>query len=141
MTKQTKKHESNCLVAYGIDIFGDRWTLLILRDMILYGKKRYGDFLDADENIATNILADRLKHLEAEGVILKEQDPENRRSNIYSLTPKGLTLTPVLLEIIQWSGNFISSDRRRKELLKRIRDDRDGLVAEIYARENMPLAK
>ena len=92
MSKQTKKHLGGCPVAYGTDIFGDRWTLLVIRDMILHGKKRYGVLLDAEEKIATNILADRLKHLEAVGVVNKAQDPENRRSYIYSLTQKGLSL-------------------------------------------------
>lgn len=141
MNKQTKKHLGGCPVAYGTDIFGDRWTLLIVRDMILHGKKRYGDFLDGEENIATNILADRLKHLEAEGVIDRIQDPENRRSYIYSLTLKGLTLTPIILEIVRWSGSYLKMNKARKDLLKRIDTDRNSLIAEIYARENLPLPK
>jgi len=139
MSKQAKRHSGGCPVAYGMDIFGDRWTLLIIRDMILLGKKRFGDFLDAEENIATNILADRLKHLEAEGIVDRAQDPENRRSYIYSLTRKGLALTPVVLEIIRWSGGHLKMNKARKALFKRIDTERDRLIAEIYARENQPL--
>lgn len=139
MSKQTKKHSGCCPVAYGMDVFGDRWTLLIIRDMILLGKKRFGDFLDAEENIATNILADRLKHLEAEGIVERAQDPDNRRSYIYSLTRKGLALTPVVLEIIRWSGSHLKMNKARKALFKRIDTDRDRLIAEIYARENQPI--
>lgn len=141
MSKQTKKHLGGCPVAYGTDIFGDRWTLLIVRDMILHGKGRYSDFLNAEENIATNILADRLKHLEVEGVVDRVQDPENGRSYIYSLTQKGLALTPIILEIVRWSGSHLKMNKARKELHKRIDTDRNGLIAEIYARENQPLPK
>jgi DNA-binding HxlR family transcriptional regulator len=109
--------------------------------MILHGKKRYGDLLDAEEKIATNILADRLTHLEAAGVVNKAQDPENRRSYIYSLTQKGLALTPIILEIVRWSGSHLKMNKSRRELLKRIDTDRNNLIAEIYARENKSLPK
>jgi len=141
MNKQTKKHLGGCPVAYGTDIFGDRWTLLVIRDMIFHGKKRYGDLLDAEEKIATNILADRLAHLEAAGVVNKAQDPENRRSYIYSLTQKGLALTPIILEIVRWSGSHLKMNKSRRELLKRIDTDRNNLIAEIYAHENISLPK
>lgn len=135
MSKQTKKHLGGCPVAYGTDIFGDRWTLLVVRDMILHGKRRYSDFLDAEEKIATNILADRLKTLEVEGVVDRAQDPENRRSYIYTLTQKGLALTPIIFEIIRWSGSHLKMNKSRRELLKRIDTDRSNFIAEIYARE------
>lgn len=134
MKTDTKKHQSDCLIAYGLDIFGDRWTLLILRDMILYGKKTYSDFLNAEEKIATNILATRLKHLEDAGIIYKSRDPDNRRSFIYTLTEKGLGLTPVVLEIARWSSDYLPQSKTKKNLLDRIAHDRDGLIAEIYDR-------
>ena len=133
MKSDVKKHASDCLVAYGIDTFGDRWSFLVLRDMMLYGKCRYGDFLASEEQIATNILAARLKHLECEGIITKARDPENRRSYIYSLTEKGLDLAPVLLEIIRWSSRHLKMNARRRRLLKRIETDRDGMLADIRA--------
>ncbi len=104
MTKKQRQHETGCPIAFALDIFGDRWTLLILREIMIKGKKTYKDFLSIEEEIATNILADRLKLLENEGILNKQQDPQNRRSNIYSLTEKGFDLAPVLVEIIQWSG-------------------------------------
>lgn len=134
MSKEPKKHDTGCLVAYGLGTFGDRWTLLVLRDMMLYGKRRYGEFLASDEQIATNILATRLKHLECEGIITKERDPENRRSFVYTLTQKGLDLAPVLLEIIRWSGRHTDANERRRKLVARIEADRDGLLAEIRER-------
>lgn len=136
MTAKTqKRHDTGCLVAYAVDIFGDRWTLLVLRDLLLYGKKRYGEFMEADERIATNILSDRLKRLEDAGIVTKTRDPENGRSYIYHLTDKGLGLLPALLEIIRWSGHQTTPNARRKALVKRIETDRDGLIQEVYERE------
>lgn len=135
MSTQNKRHETGCPVAYGIDTFGDRWTLLVIRDMILNGKRTYGDFHQAGEGIATNILADRLKHLEAEDIVVKARDPENRRSYVYRLTEKGLALAPVIVEIIRWSGKYMTLDDARASLVARIETDRDGLIDEIHARE------
>lgn len=134
MAGTAKTHNGNCPVAYGTDIFGDRWTLLVLRDMLLHGKSTFGEFLDSEEKIATNILADRLKRLEAAGIVEKWCDPENRRSHRYAPTDKGLALAPVVLEIILWSGRCRRLDAARKKLAKRIETDRDGLLAEIAAR-------
>ncbi len=134
MSDQGKKHRTGCLVAYGVDTFGDRWTLLVIRDMLLHGRKTYGEFLTAGEDIATNVLALRLKHLEAEGVIEKTRDPDNRRSFIYNLTEKGLALAPVILEIARWSGKYIEADEGRQSLLDRIEEDRDGLLADLARR-------
>ncbi|MDP4795345.1 MAG: helix-turn-helix transcriptional regulator [Rhodospirillales bacterium] len=139
MSTSTKKHSSGCLVAYGLDTFGDRWTLLILRDMVLYGMRRYGQFLSGEEKIATNILADRLKHLEQEGIVQRARDPENRRSYIYSLTDKGLDLVPMILEIIRWGGKYTPLTPRRKKLVGRINDDCAGLLQEIRQRVQNPV--
>ncbi|MBO6519201.1 MAG: helix-turn-helix transcriptional regulator [Rhodospirillales bacterium] len=130
-----KTHGTGCPVAHGLDTFGDRWTLLVLRDMILHGKRRYGELLEAEEGIATNILADRLKHLEAEGLITRVRDPQNRRSYLYGLTEKGLSLMPVIFEIIKWSAAHFPLTATRKRLLQRINEDSAGLIREIRARE------
>ena len=134
MKSEGKKHGTGCLVAQGVDIFGDRWTLLIIRDMLLYGKKTYGEFLGAGECISTNILADRLKLLEAEGVIEKKRDPDSGRSYVYNLTDKGLALAPVIFEIIRWSGRHVAASDVKRTIMRRIEKDRDGLLAEITAR-------
>jgi DNA-binding HxlR family transcriptional regulator len=98
------KRQTGCPIAFGLDIFGDRWSLLVIRDMMVHGKSTYGEFLDAGEGISTNILADRLKRLESDGIVEKSRDPDNRRSFIYKLTPKGRDLAPVIMQIILWSG-------------------------------------
>ena len=95
---------SRCPINYALEIFGDRWTLLLLRDLILFGKERYRELLASEEGIATNILADRLKRLEISGIITRERDPEDGRQFIYRTTEEGLALTPVLLEIAAWAS-------------------------------------
>ena len=133
MSTNEKLRPSGCPVAFGLDTFGDRWSLLVIRDMMLNGKKTYGEFLDAGEGISTNILADRLKHLEAEGIIEKSRDPENRRSFIYTLTEKGRDLAAIILEIITWSGNHDHRSFARRNVLEEIRNDREGFEAKIRA--------
>ncbi len=104
MNNASKGRGSGCPICYSLDIFGDRWTLLILRDLLLAGKQRYREFLASDEAIASNILSDRLRRLEAADIILREPDPNDRRQLIYRATDKGRTLLPVLLEIAAWGA-------------------------------------
>lgn len=134
MTGPGKKHDTGCPVAYGLDTFGDRWSLLLIRDLLLRGKETYGEFLDGDEKIATNILADRLKNLEAEGIVRKCRDPESGRRFLYSLTEKGLELAPTILEMIRWSGKHDPKTNVGSGLLKRAGGSRKKLLAELRAR-------
>lgn len=129
MPSKSSKRVSGCPIAFGLDIFGDRWTLLVVREIMLYGKRTYSEFLQAEEGVATNILVDRLKHLEAEGILIKERDPENRRSFIYTLTKKGLDLAPVLIEIIIWSGMYDQRPGAMRDVLEKIQKDRAGFEA------------
>lgn len=131
MRDTNKMRQSGCPIAFGLDTFGDRWSLLVIREMMLNGKTTYGDFLAADEGISTNILADRLKHLEAEGIIEKSRDPENRRSFTYALTGKGRDLAPIILEIICWSGKHDHRPVASRTVLEKIQRDRAGFEAEI----------
>lgn len=94
---------SPCPVVFALDTFGDRWTLLIVRDMVLRGFRSYGEFLNAGEGISTNVLADRLKRLEAGGVVTKRPDPDHGAKYLYALSEKGLDLIPVLVEMMRWS--------------------------------------
>ena len=97
---------SPCPIASTLDILGDKWTLLILRDLI-NGKRRYGEFLESPERISTNILADRLKTLEKAQIIEKRRYSERPVRYEYSLTEKGEALLPVLREICRWANRFI----------------------------------
>ncbi len=100
------KVRSGCPVSLGLDIFGDRWTLLIIRDLMFTGKRRFREMLQSDEHISTNILADRLKMLLEEGIITKAEDPSHKQKTIYSLTEKGIVLLPVLMQIGRWSYQY-----------------------------------
>jgi DNA-binding HxlR family transcriptional regulator len=105
MSDSPSNYRSNCPVNFGLEAFGDRWSLLIIRDIIFWGKKTYSDFLRSDEQIATNILASRLASLEESGILSKVPHATDRRKDVYQLTPKGLDLIPLMVEIISWSGN------------------------------------
>ncbi|GHO49513.1 winged helix-turn-helix transcriptional regulator [Ktedonospora formicarum] len=103
--KKNQQRRSDCPINYGLEAFGDMWSLLIIRDMVYFGKKTYGEFLASEEGIATNILASRLALLEQKGIIAKHPLEEDRRKEMYTLTEKGLDLIPILLEIANWSAH------------------------------------
>jgi DNA-binding HxlR family transcriptional regulator len=94
---------SGCPLASTLDIVGDKWSLLIVRDMLLQGKKTFKDFSISPEGIAPGILSSRLKWLEENELITKQKLPDNKKENIYLLTEKGIELAPIITEIILWS--------------------------------------
>lgn len=94
---------SGCPVASTLDIIGDKWSLLIVRDMLLQGKKAFKEFSTSPEGIAPGILSSRLKWLEENDLITKQKLPDNQKENVYLLTEKGIELAPVITEIILWS--------------------------------------
>lgn len=124
---------SNCPISCALEILGDRWTLLVVRDLIFLGKRRYREFLESPEGIATNVLADRLKRLEAGGIVVKVPDPASRRSHLYLLTDKGLDLLPVLIELAQWGAKHEPETAIPEALADRIQHDREGFMAELRA--------
>lgn len=123
------QHRSNCPIAYSLDYLGDKWVLLILRDLIFTNKSSYGDFLNSDEKIATNILADRLKLLEANGFIRSTVSPEKKNKFIYSLTEKGIDLVPVIVELMIWGAKYDSSDV--KDVVKKLKEDKEGTIRQL----------
>ncbi len=92
-----------CPITSALDIIGDKWSLVVIKQMLFEGKSTFKDFVDSTESIATNILSTRLKMLENYGIIDKVKLPTNQKTNIYTLTEKGLALTPVLMELTLWS--------------------------------------
>ena len=96
--------KTDCPITYTLDFIGDKWSLLIIRDLAFHGKKYFGDFQNSNEKIASNILTDKLQRLEAAGIISKRTDAENRRKIIYELTPKGAQLVPVIREAALWGA-------------------------------------
>jgi DNA-binding HxlR family transcriptional regulator len=101
---RTARRRSGCPLNASIEMLGDRWSLLIIRDMMLRGSRTFKEFLDSYEKIATNILADRLRKLIAYGIITAEPDPSDGRKQIYLLTAKGIDLAPVLTEMVLWAA-------------------------------------
>lgn len=104
-------HRSHCPVNLTVEVFGDKWSLLILRDIMFEGKRHFREFLNSEEKIASNILTDRLSMLEREGILTKSQDPDHKQKHIYSLTEKGIDLLPLLVEIGAWSFKHKPVDR------------------------------
>ncbi len=104
---RSKKARSDCWVARSLDIVGDRWTLLVIRDMLFAAKRRYGDFLDSAEGITTNILAERLKRLEREGLVKKVLYSEHPPRWEYHLTPKGKALEPAIRALFDWGKQHL----------------------------------
>ena len=142
MKNRTPSHGPTCPVTYALDIVGDKWSLIILRDILFKGKKHYREFLASPEKISTNILASRLRDLEADGLVSKARDAQNQSKFVYRLTQKGKDLLPLLLEMIRWStrydpqpdvaDNIITGAPAR--LLQRLDDDREALIEEILDR-------
>ena len=122
-------HRSACAISMALEAVGDRWSLLILRDLMFTNKRSYGELQSSDEKIATNILASRLQSLEANGMIRKAADPNNARRCLYFLTEKGIDLLPVIIELRQWMEKHAAgaegcanalklTDTNRKEVLE-----------------------
>jgi DNA-binding HxlR family transcriptional regulator len=102
--KRKTRRRSECPLNASVEMLGDRWSLLIIRDMMLRGFRSYKQFMECYEGIATNILADRLQKLVAYGIIATRPDPADGRKLIYSLTAKGIDLAPVLTEMVLWAA-------------------------------------
>ncbi len=97
---------SDCPLNFGLEIFGDKWSLLIIRDLMFFGKRYYNEFMMSEEEISTNILADRLAMLEKEKIIHKKKDKTHKQRLVYHLTQKGIDLVPVIIEIGLWSEKY-----------------------------------
>ena len=133
MKRNVRKYRSHCPINFAQEIFGDKWSLLIIRDLMFKGKKHYSEFLSSDEKISTNILANRLEKLEADGLITKAIDNENNSKNIYALTPKGIDLLPMLLEMIAWSAKYDGETGTPAEFIQKFEDDKESLIRELIA--------
>ena len=133
-----KKFRCNCPITSALDILGDKWTLVIIKQMLIEGKQTFKDFLESDEAIATNILSSRLKMLEEYKMIRKEKLPHNKKTNIYLLTEKGLSLTPVIVELALWGEDNLKmihpslvSDNRI-EMVKKNKEEAIKMIVESY---------
>ena len=129
MVKQKRK--SDCPINFALEMFGDKWTFLIVRDLMFKGKNYYGEFLQMEEKIATNILADRLSLLEHARIVTKTIDKQHNSKKVYKLSRKGMDLLPVLTEIILWSTKHDKQTTADIKFVRRAKKDREGLFSEI----------
>jgi DNA-binding HxlR family transcriptional regulator len=130
--KLSPKRRSGCPLNASVETLGDRWSLLIIRDMMLRGFRTYKEFLESFEGIATNILADRLRKLQAYGIITTERDPSDGRRLFYLLTEKGIDLAPVLTEMVLWAARHEKTENQA--LVRQMKKDREQLLAEVRQR-------
>ncbi|WP_420551297.1 winged helix-turn-helix transcriptional regulator [Tenacibaculum aiptasiae] len=129
MKKNTNR--SNCPISYALDLLGDKWSLLIIRDLVFDQKKFYKEFLQSKEKIATNILSDRLKRLEKAGLIESRVYEKLRTQKVYSLTEKGKDLIPVLVELILWSAKHEEGLAVTEEFVQKATEYRNEVVQNI----------
>lgn len=128
---ETSKKRSDCPLSCSLDVFGDKWSLLIIRDLIFYKKSTYNDFLKSEEGIATNILASRLKGLEENGVIEKSAHPDSKAKNLYKLTTKGIDLLPIIMEVYIWSDKYLVLPADIKAIIKEAKKDKDKFIRQV----------
>ncbi|MEP3297696.1 MAG: helix-turn-helix domain-containing protein [Pseudoruegeria sp.] len=120
---------SDCPTNYAVEHFGDRWTLLLIRDLLFHGKSYYQEFLSDEEGISTNILAARLKKMEADGLILRQKARDGRRIR-YVLTDKGIDLARIMVEINRWSAKYDPDTGVPADHSQKIKDDFEGLITD-----------
>ena len=128
------KFRCNCPITSALDILGDRWTLVIIKQMLIEGKQTFKDFLESDAAIATNILSSRLKMLEEFKIITKDKLPNNMKTNIYRLTQKGIALTPVIVELGIWSDANIRDFHTKiteGEHMDALKSDKEAFVISL----------
>lgn len=128
MQHSKPQRRSDCPISFSLDLLGDSWSLLIIRDIIFAGKKTFGEFLASDEGIARNILTNRLSRLEAMGLITKSPHPTDKRKDLYALTEAGLDLLPVLWELSAWGAKHEPDTGETFAGLADIPMDKDSLI-------------
>lgn len=124
----TTKNRSECPISSTLDIFGDKWSFLIIRDLMFRKSCTYGDFQKSKEKIATNILASRLKALEENGIINKSPHPESKAKVLYKLTQKGIDLLPILVEINLWGDKYFGIPEELESTLNAIKKDKEEFI-------------
>jgi len=131
--KRKSKRRSGCPASVSLDLVGDRWSLLIIRDLMVRGYRTFKEFEESGENIATNILTDRLRKLKSTGIITTQVDETDGRKVNYRLTQKGIDLAPVLLELLIWGARHEKTEASCA-LIENMARNRDSLVSEVRRR-------
>ncbi|WP_320052465.1 helix-turn-helix domain-containing protein [uncultured Acetobacteroides sp.] len=125
---KTVKKRSECPISCSLDIFGDKWSLLIIRDMMFFQKSTYGDFLKSAEGISTNILASRLQSLEENKLIEKLEHPDSKAKVLYKLTQKAIDLLPIIVEIHLWADKNLDISADMKAMMKEAKKDKSEFI-------------
>ena len=126
---------SHCPINFTLEHFGDKWSFLIIRDLMFKGKRHYNEFLEAGEKVSTSVLGDRLKKLEEVGIISKGEDAVKKSRIRYSLTRKGIDLLPILIDMIVWGGFNDELTEAPEEFLEQVTQNREAMIQEI--KENL----
>jgi DNA-binding HxlR family transcriptional regulator len=133
----------NCPFTSALDILGDKWMLVIVKQMLIEGKETFKDFTDSEEAIATNILSTKLKLLEEVGIIIKTKRPNNKKTSLYLLTDKGLALTPILVELAIWSDSYLRDIHPtivNSEKMELLRNDKTAFASALEEKYREKLA-
>lgn len=137
------KFRCDCPFTSALDVLGDKWMLVIVKQMLIEGKETFKDFTESEEAIATNILSAKLKILVELGIVIKTKRPDNKKTNLYLLTDKGLALTPVLVELAAWSDGFlrdIHPDIANGEAMEWLRKDKAAFARALEEKYREKLA-
>lgn len=127
------ERRSNCPISFSLDLLGDRWTLLVVRDLALKGRHTFSELQAGGEGIATNILSDRLARLETAGLIEKRRMASDRRRFFYTLTVSGRALMPVLLELIVWGAEHDQETDAPSSFVRAVKRDRASVLKKLLA--------
>lgn len=125
-----KKFRSDCPISSALDLFGDKWSLLIIRDLVYFGERTFKDFSGAAERISSARLSDRLCKLEVLGLLTKSNHPTNKKVYLYNLTAKGMDLFPVIAEYVKWSNKYLHDHiaEPAKQFAQNLEEDREGTL-------------
>lgn len=126
---------SACALANGLEILGDRWTLLIIRDLMFTNRNEFGHFVNSGEGISTNILTERLARLQEYNVVNKLPHPSHGKKNIYQLTEQGIALFPVLIELMLWAHETVADTFIPEPIYQKLKNDREALYQKVKNRE------
>lgn len=147
MPKKSECPRSGCPLTNALDHLGDRWSLLVIRDLMFFGRHEFREFLEAGEGVATNILSDRLKRLSADGIIASVPHPTNKTRKLYYLTEKGKSLLPLMRELILWGDEHCEGSKAPKDRIRLLREQGELVKREVLANlsrweeENLPGGK
>ncbi len=123
-----ESRRSDCPISSALDLLGDRWSLLVVRDIALGGKQYFNEFSASAEGISTNILSDRLRRLEESNILVKNADPADARRSVYALTERGLALVPVMVEFSVWASHYMPNTRILASFEPAVEANRDSWI-------------